>query len=277
MPKTKTCVGCSLEFEPSRPNQKYHSVACKQKAFRLRHVKPLSLARLTASQRRADRRRDFHVQRPQELAGVVLPSGLMHESPNLDGMPPSAYGYARAISEKAVDAPGRVGWYSLASPRDPVFDEAIWRLEDESRREKWQRLWFEAIEDWIWLHELAVGVPHDSTITAYVNWLLRWKYHPELTETEGRLIVQRIPALTAQWLRAEQAKQKEKKNMELATIAAQNEEILARIEQLRQTQTEIMESVLETVGRVRERFPNDAEVSAAVDRFLENSGAARNP
>jgi hypothetical protein len=58
--------------------------------------------------------------------------------------------------------------------------------------------------------------------------------------------------------------------MELATFAAQNEEILFRIKQLRETQVEILAKLADTVERVRERFPNDAEIAAAVEQFLED-------
>ena len=74
MPKTKRCAGCGVEFEPKPANRQYHSAACKQKAWRMRHAKPVSLEALMRSQRRANRKHDSHYQRPQELGGARVES-----------------------------------------------------------------------------------------------------------------------------------------------------------------------------------------------------------
>jgi hypothetical protein len=47
-------------------------------------------------------------------------------------------------------------------------------------------------------------------------------------------------------------------------LVTQNEEILARLERMQQQLTE-------TAERLRDRFPSDDEVSAAVDAFLEGA------
>lgn len=31
---TRTCVGCGVEFQPLRPNHRYHANACRQAAYR---------------------------------------------------------------------------------------------------------------------------------------------------------------------------------------------------------------------------------------------------
>ena len=58
----------------------------------------------------------------------------------------------------------------------------------------------------------------------------------------------------------------------LETIAAQNEEILARIQAMQERLEIALDGIGETAERIRERFPNDAEVSATVDRFLNEIG-----
>jgi hypothetical protein len=61
----------------------------------------------------------------------------------------------------------------------------------------------------------------------------------------------------------------------LEAIAAQNEEILALLTQMQERLERAFEGIEETAERVRDRFPNDAEVSAAVDEFLGEIGDSR--
>src|SRR5689334_10509602 len=113
--KTKPCEYCNTEFpytvSRGRPKE-FCSSACKQAAYRLRHAKPATLGQLQRSQKRADRKRDFHVQRPQELAGknvVPLPGNDGHGFPD----PGVLTGRRRLEGSRAVDGGDgqiRQGW-----------------------------------------------------------------------------------------------------------------------------------------------------------------------
>lgn len=155
-------------------------------------------------------------------------------------------------------------------------EEAVWKVgtpHEEYAPAMWRRILWEASIEFLealmpsWR---SPGFEHIAPRTALARWLLKYGRHPDLT-VEGRLEVVTVIPQAYELLLKEKARDRGRvKRMELATIAAQQELILARLEGLRQTQMELLDKVSETVERVRERFPNDADVSAAVDRLLED-------
>jgi hypothetical protein len=278
--KTKLCSSCGQSFECERPARARYCPACntstaRNRRSRARHARPVSLERVVASQRRAGRKVDAHVQRPQELGGASVrpilqtrpegsPSDLVVIEPDGSSHVVGA-AYAKTVRggmcRNTVDA---------GEPADPTPDEVIWREQHP------EIVTLEALElaarEWVYfvvcgrLSETDVPIFRGPRLAARrVLWFVRWRRHPELSEAQRRYVVWRVPALFQRVI------DKEKKPV-IETVAAQNEEILAKIERLREMQTEMLEKLADTVERVRDRFPNDSEVSAAVDRFLEDVG-----
>jgi len=283
--QTNTCLTCSgpIEQKPNGRPKSYCSRACQQKAYRLRRAKPVSLERLTRSQSRSDRYRDHHVQRPRELGGkTILTSGnaglLDSGTDALATSRPGEYGRRKESAGTLHPL--------LGNESDPTQREAL-QLAAESPTARFARLREQAAIEFVWYvlggfvyaNEHSEGIPtcphehhanDNGHLIRLVRWVVKWRNVPELTAWERQEIIRHVMT-EFELVKADLRREKErKKKMELATIAAQNEEILAKLEGLRVTQAEILERVGETVERVRERFPDDTEVSAAVDRLLES-------
>jgi DNA-binding CsgD family transcriptional regulator len=131
-----------------------------------------------------------------------------------------------------------------------------WRLAEESKTKgRFLRRLYEAIEQ----IQIRKHTPKRDRIK---QMLLA---HPEYSE---RRVAKTLGVSRNTVASVKREIEEDKLNISIETVAAQNEEILVRLRELRETQTEIMGAVSETVERLRSRFPNDAEVSAAVDDFL---------
>jgi hypothetical protein len=175
---------------------------------------------------------------------------------------------------KPGDKRGTFG--AFVSDFDPTQSEAIWHL-DQSPQARFARLREEAVIEWFDFALCSV-IHHDLPIkhrgltkSAFrglrkIKWYLKWRYHPELSTREGQKLVWGVPK------HCDRIIKKELKKMQLETLAAQSEELLFEVKRLRAEQLEQRALLVETAERVRERFPNDTEVSAAVDRFVAEIG-----
>ena len=195
---------------------------------------------------------------------------------------------------------GGSGWIRLpgnygSGQRD--LDHVLWKLTLSPERyaqEVWRESYWEAAQEYIEILFPPVDERHFPTSWAETIWRCRWLNRPitgrrmwlsDLTAEQRLKIVTVIPQVCLRGVEA--FIEAEKVRMMSIEIQLQNELILARqkeslarqqetldrLERLQELAAETFAKVAATAERVRDRFPNNAEVSAAVDRLLEDVGA----
>jgi hypothetical protein len=291
MTKVKHCESCGESFEYERSSARF-CPTCNTDAARQRRRRgtPDPTARVP-TEHRWDRKGGLDVvDLPGDPERGVSEKGIAHPS-----------GFA---GRKRLDgAEGNVGLVLGEAPGDPADDFFVaWKLaasDEQYERVMWELIWEQAMTDLLWclypilrepeyrpLEAVAstavldydnarpalvqaltrapqprgkriwLGISRDQ---ATLRWLIKYLTHTDLTVAGRLTIVSAVPEAFVAVLKA--AKEKEKPVIE--TVAAQNEEILAKLGC-------VLDGMDELLERVRERFPNDAEVSAAVDRLLED-------
>jgi hypothetical protein len=249
-PRTRLCAneGCDVVFEYTRSTARYHSDTCRKQAQRRRRQQPIAV----------------------EEKVVVLqhyPTGRKRDTSG--------------------------DWVRLPVDRDRwqrIFDRIAWKLtasDEQYAPDARAELRWEAVEEFIQaLYPIRrpAEFRHIPVPRAVAIWRRHWKSHPELSPV-GRLeILTLIPQSYVQAVEIE--REKERTMLEIEKVKLQNELILARqqegldrqqetldrLERLQELAAETFARVADTARRVGEKFPNNAEVAAAVDRLLEDIG-----
>jgi hypothetical protein len=253
----------------------------------MRRANPVPLEREVASQRRASRRGDHHVQRPQQLGGARV--SRLRGYPESGYPDPADFAGRRRVSggDEALDGDNRPiqeGWFSLANEWASSVESAVihtldtpfqvWangsRIRPDDSQEiagRWTTLEHEATEELVQALHPCMRLPEHQELPRrllVLRWVTKWGTHEELTPWGRRHFVTSIPR-TYDAVR---------RRLELDALA---EEIRSLRREMRAGFAHNDARLSEIHGRLAEMSianPDDRDFAREVERLIEEARAA---